>query len=62
MLSPNYRAKAANIDVNYTIPLIFKHILNFSLDREAWRAAVHGVTKSQELRDWTELRELGRGT
>ena len=27
------------------------------MDREAWRAAVHGVTKSQTwLRDWTELR------
>ena len=26
------------------------------IDREAWRAAVHGVTKSQTpLRDWTEL-------
>jgi len=26
------------------------------LDREAWRAAVHGVTKSQTwLSDWTEL-------
>ena len=26
------------------------------MDREAWRAAVHGVTKSQTwLRDWTEL-------
>ena len=26
------------------------------LDREAWRAAVHGVTKSQiRLSDWTEL-------
>ena len=26
------------------------------MDREAWRAAVHGVTKSQtQLRDWTEL-------
>ena len=26
------------------------------MDREAWRAAVHGVTKSQtRLRDWTEL-------
>ena len=25
-------------------------------DREAWRAAVHGVTKSQtRLSDWTEL-------
>ena len=27
-----------------------------AMDREAWRAAVHGVTKSQTLlRDWTEL-------
>ena len=26
------------------------------MDREAWRAAIHGVTKSQtELSDWTEL-------
>ena len=24
-------------------------------DREAWRAAVHGVAKSQTLRNWTEL-------
>ena len=25
-------------------------------DRQAWHAAVHGVTKSQnQLRDWTEL-------
>ena len=28
----------------------------FVMDREAWRAAVHGVTKSQiRLSDWTEL-------
>ena len=26
------------------------------MDREAWRAAMHGVSKSQtRLRDWTEL-------
>ena len=26
------------------------------MDREAWRAAVHGVTKSQtQLSNWTEL-------
>ena len=31
------------------------------MDREAWRAAIHGVTKSQTLlSDWTEL-NLGLG-
>ena len=30
------------------------------MDREAWRAAIHGVTKSQTwLSDWTELKTLG---
>ena len=29
------------------------------MDREAWRVAIHGVTKSQTgLRDWTELRSF----
>ena len=28
----------------------------FAMDREAWRAAIHGVTKSRtQLSDWTEL-------
>ena len=28
----------------------------FVMDREAWRAAIHGVTKSRTwLSDWTEL-------
>ena len=31
-------------------------------DREAWRAAIHGVTKSQtQLSNWTELKRLGKG-
>ena len=31
-------------------------LLKFLMDREAWRTAVHGVTKSQtQLRDGTEL-------
>ena len=29
------------------------------MDREAWRAAIHGVAKSRTwLSDWTELTEL----
>ena len=30
----------------------------FVMDREAWRAAIHGVSKSRLwLSDWTELKE-----
>ena len=32
------------------------------MDREAWRAAIHGVTKSQtQLSDWTELNKHVNG-
>ena len=34
----------------------FERLRELVIDREAWRAAVHGVTKSQtQLSDWTEL-------
>ena len=32
------------------------------MDRDAWRAAIHGVTKSRtRLSDWTELKEAIAG-
>ena len=32
------------------------------MDREAWRAAIHGVAKSRTwLSDWTELKTLEKG-
>ena len=33
------------------------------MDREAWRAAIHGVAKSRtQLSNWTELTELCHGS
>jgi len=60
-----YKTLFSVVLVEYILcPLVFLHTMGMSLgelwelvmDREAWRAAIHGVAKSRTwLRDWTEL-------
>jgi len=39
-----------------TMDMSLSRLQGLVMDREAWRAAVHGITKSQtQLSDWTEL-------
>ena len=42
--------------ITYAMHMSMSRLQELVMDREAWRAAVHGVTKSQtRLSDWTEL-------
>ena len=42
-------------DITNSMGMSLSSLQELEMDREAWRATVHGVTKGWTLLNWTEL-------
>ena len=55
-VTPWTAAHQASLSIANSRDVSFSELQEMVMDREAWRAAIHGVAKSwTQLSDWTEL-------